>query len=75
MRLIQYKDVLGKLKNAGYSTYVIKTTGVISQASVQSIRNNKSVSLSTIDTICQLTGCKIEDVVEIIPDKKESASE
>jgi DNA-binding Xre family transcriptional regulator len=42
---------------------------------MQAIRNNKPVNLSTIDTICQLTGKRIEEIVEILPDKKEDASE
>ena len=75
MRLIRYKNVLDQLKDAGYSTYVIKTTKVIGQGSMQAIRENKPVNLSTIDTICQLTGKRIEEIVEILPDKEESPSE
>ena len=75
VRLIRYKNVLELLKDAGYSTYVIKTTKVIGQASMQAIRENKPVNLSTIDTICQLTGKRIEEIVEILPDKEESPSE
>ena len=71
MNLIRYKNVLEQLKDAGYSTYVIKTTCVIGQGSMQAIRNNKPVNLSTIDTICQLTGKRIEEIVEILPDEKE----
>jgi DNA-binding Xre family transcriptional regulator len=33
------------------------------------------VNLSTIDTICQLTGKRIEEIVEILPDEKEGATE
>ena len=73
--MIRYKNVLEKLKNAGYSSYVILKSGVIGQASLQAIRENKPVNIKTIDTICQLIGCKIEDVVEILPDKEKSASE
>lgn len=75
INLIRYKNVLEQLKDAGYSTYVIKTTCVIGQASMQAIRNNKPVNLSTIDTICQLTSKRIEEIVEILPDEKEDASE
>lgn len=75
VRLIRYKNVLDQLKDAGYSTYVIKTTKVIGQGSMQAIRENKPVNLSTIDTICQLTGKRIEEIVEILPDKEESPSE
>ena len=75
IKLIRYKNVLEQLKDAGYSTYVIKTPCVIGQASMQAIRNNKPVNLSTIDTICQLTGKRIEEIVEILQDKKEDDPE
>lgn len=66
--MIVYKDIIPKLKAAGYSTYAIKKTGIISEVTLQAIRKNKPVNLSSIDTICQLTGCRIEDIVEIKKD-------
>lgn len=69
--MIVYKNILEKLKGAGYSTYMLRESNIIGQASVQAIRKNKPVNLRTIDTICQLCGCRIEDIVEIVPDKEE----
>jgi len=69
--LIRYKEIPEKLKQAGYSTYRIRETKILSEGTVQSIRENKPVSLKTIDAICQILNCKIEDIVEIVPDKKE----
>lgn len=69
--MIRYKEIPEKLKQAGYSTYRIRETKILSEGTVQSIRENKPVSLKTIDAICQILNCKIEDIVEIVPDKKE----
>lgn len=63
--MIVYKNVLEKLKDAGYSTYTIRESNVIGEGTVQSIRKGKPVNLKTIDTICQLLQCRIEDIVEI----------
>ncbi len=38
-------------------------TNVLSSGTIAKLAKNKSVSLSTIDTICQYLDCKIEDVV------------
>ena len=68
--MIHYKEIPEKLKQAGYSTYRIRETKILSEGTVQSIRENKPVSLKTIDAICQILDCKIEDIVEIVPDNK-----
>lgn len=69
--LIKYKDPIGKLKAKGYTTTDLRKEGVLSQSVVSYLHNDKYVNLRTIDKICQLLDCKIEDVVEILPDKSE----
>ena len=49
----------------------VSLEGVLSQSVVSYLHNDKYVNLRTIDKICQLLDCKIEDVVEILPDKSE----
>ena len=64
-----YKDIIGKLKKAGHSTYQIRESGLLSEGTMQSFRTGKPVNIKTIDTVCQILHCKIEDIVEIIQDK------
>lgn len=63
--MIVYKNIIEKLRDAGYSTYTIRESKVIGEGTIQSIRKGKPISLTTIDTICQLLQCRIEDIVEI----------
>lgn len=65
-----YKNVVEKLRDAGYSTYKIKETNVLAQGTIQSLRDGKSLSIKTLDRICQLLHCKLEDIVEIVPDEE-----
>ena len=67
--MIVYQNVLGKLKDAGYTTYTIKESGVIGEGTLQRIRLGKAVNLTTIDRICQLLHCPIEEVVRIEQDE------
>lgn len=62
--MIVYKEVFEKLKDAGYNTVRIRKEKLIPEGTLQNIRNGKLVNLCTIDTICRITGCKIEDIIE-----------
>lgn len=41
----------------------------LSPTIISNMGKNKSVNLSTIEKICQYLGCRIEDVVEYIPNE------
>lgn len=67
--MIIYKDVFEKMKRNGYSTALIRKEKLIPEGSLQNIREGKMVNLKTIDTICRLSGCGIEELIEYIPDE------
>lgn len=66
--MIIYKDILRKLKEAGYDTYVIRNKKLLSESTLQHIRQNQPINLKSIDTICNLLDCKIEDIIEFRKD-------
>ena len=68
--MIVYKNVLEKLKEAGYSTYRIKQEKLIAQATLTKIRAGEPVHLTTIDTICKLLNCQPNDIMEYKPDER-----
>ena len=35
------------------------------------LRNSRYVSLESMEKICRVLGCKLDDVVEFVPDEKE----
>ena len=45
---------------------------IASSATVARMGKNEYVALEVIDKICVALGCRIEEVVEILPDEKES---
>lgn len=62
--MIIYKNVLEKLKAAGFSTYTLSQQKLLSQKTLTAIRHNKPVSTTTIDTICKLAKCQPGDILE-----------
>lgn len=66
--MIVYKDVLERLKSAGYTTYRIRAEGVLPQKTMTALRSNAPVTTKTIDTICRLAGCQPGDIMAYVPD-------
>ena len=66
--MIIYLDVIDKLAKAGYNTTRIRLEKILSEHTLQNIREGKSVTLNTINTICKLTGLPVEKIIEYHPD-------
>jgi putative transcriptional regulator len=62
--MIVYKDILGKLKDAGYSTARLRKEKLIPEQTLTNIRANKPINTKTLDTICKLTGLPVGELIE-----------
>ena len=63
--MIIYKDIFQKLQEAGYPPVKVRGEGILSQSTIQNIKQGKSINLESIEKICKVLRCRIEDVVEI----------
>lgn len=62
---MHYKiDMLSALKEAGYTTYRIRKDKLLSESTVQKLRNNEPVSWENIETLCKLLKCQPGDIIE-----------
>lgn len=59
--MLSYEPLRATLKNKNKKR--IDLRNVLSSATVAKLGHNQSVSLSTIDLICQYLDCSIEDIV------------
>ena len=64
-------DILSELKNKGYTTYRIRKEKLLSESTVQKLRNGSPVSWENIESICQLLNCQPGDILEYIPDEQD----
>lgn len=67
--MILYKDILAKLKAAGYTSYTIRQRGLISQKTLTALRKNEPINTKTIDAICSLLKCQPGDLLEYVEDQ------
>ncbi len=62
---MRYKsDMLAALKEAGYTTYRIRKDKLLSESTVQKLRNKEPISWENIETICRLLNCQPGDIME-----------
>lgn len=61
---VTYKlDVLSALKQAGYSSYILREKKILGEATIQRLRKNQSVSFDVIAKICTLLRCNVSDLL------------
>ena len=66
--MIRYDPLWRTLKAKNISQYrLIKDYG-IDKAQLQRLRDNRAVKTMILDTLCTILDCRIEDVVEFVPD-------
>lgn len=62
---LKYKiDVLLALKKSGYTTYKIRQEKLLSESTVQKLRNNQPIAWENLATICKLLNCQPGDIME-----------
>ena len=62
--MIIYKDILQKLKDAGYNTTRIRKENILPQSVLQRLREGDTITTTTLDKICELTVLTIPDLIE-----------
>ena len=64
---LQYKvDVLAALKEKGYNTNRIRTEKLLSQSTLQKLREGKGLSWENIERLCSLLECQPGDLIEYV---------
>lgn len=66
--MIIYKDIMNKLKECGYPTTRIRKEKLLSESTITKLRNNKPITMTTLNDICKMTGLPVSELVEYIPD-------
>ena len=66
---IIYDKLLKKMDEEGLSTYKIRKEKIISESTLQSIREGKRVTTDTIAALCGALNCQPGDLIEYIPDE------
>lgn len=66
--MISYAPLWRTLSERGITQYQLINQYSVSTGTLDALRKNKSVTLNTVQDLCNILSCPIQDVVEIIPD-------
>ena len=70
--MIKYDPLWATLRKKKISQYkLIKDYG-IDKAQLHRLRHNMVVKTLILDTLCSILDCKIEDIIEYVPDESEN---
>ena len=62
---LKYKiNVLDALKEKGYSSYTLRKEKLLSESTIQRLREGEGVAWDNLDTLCRLLECDISDLLE-----------
>lgn len=64
-----YDPLWRTMETRGVTKYALQEKHKISPNTISKFKNNQSVTVYTLNRICKILHCKVEDVVEIDPDK------
>lgn len=63
---LKYKiDVLAALISAGFSTYRLQKEKLLSQSTIQKLRDGQPISWANIEKLCSLLHCQPGDILII----------
>ena len=71
--MIIYEGLWDVMREKGISQYALIKKHNVSPAQITRLKRNESVSTHTIDTFCRILSCRVEDIMEYIPDTNSEA--
>lgn len=67
--MIKYDRLWETMKSRGITQYDLYTHYNVNRSQINRLRNNKNVQINTIDKLCNLLKCDVEEIMEHIPDE------
>ena len=67
--IISFARLWVTMKQRGATTYTLQVKGDISSSTVRRLKAGESVSTNTLDALCRILDCTLQDIVEYLPDE------
>lgn len=69
--MISYRRLWETMREKGVTQYALIYKHHVSPSQITRMKRNESVSTHTIEMFCTILKCRVEDVMEYIPDDAE----
>ena len=67
--MISYERLWKTMELRSATTYTLQVRGGISSSTIRRMKAGESVSTNTLEALCKILDCTLEDIVEYLPDK------
>lgn len=67
--LISYEPLWNTMQRTGASTYTLQVKGGISSSTIRRLKAGESVSTNTLDALCKILHCSVQDIIEFLPEE------
>ena len=67
--MVSYAPLWKTMEKRGATTYTLQVKGGISSSTIRRLKAGDSVSTNTLDALCKILNCTMQDVVEYLPDE------
>ena len=64
--MISYDPFYQTIKKKGITTYKLVNTYGLSRSLLDRLKHNKPISTVTLDDLCKICQCRVEDVLEYV---------
>ena len=69
MVLISYAPLWKTMEKQGITTYTLINKYGISSRTIHNLKQNKSITMFTMERLCLILHCQAEEIVVILPDE------
>ncbi len=66
--MITFDKLWKTMKARGISQYDLYTHYNVNRSQISRLKHNQNVETNTLDKLCNILNCRIEDIMEHIPD-------
>ena len=67
--MISYDPLWETMKRKGVSTYTLIKHYNFSKGTLDSLKHNRNISTATLNDICRILSCRVEEVLQYIPEE------
>jgi len=68
--LISYAPLWKTMEENEETTYTLINKHGINPRTINNLKHNKSITLYTLERLCQILNCQAEDIVLFVPDQE-----
>lgn len=72
---MKYEKLFALMREKGLSTYRIRKEKIISEGTLQKLRENRPVTTETLAALCEVLNCQPGDIMEYVPDEESEAQQ